>query len=122
MEDVGIVAKEWFEANSEDLAMALLRCFFRGAIVKHPDFVLMGEPCRTEGGTEFVEGEPDTWFVHYWGAMKGKFTCFDAAAATPFYLPYIAFKRRGKLRVRRWEQFLREPIRSREYAGLKGVI
>jgi hypothetical protein len=115
MKDVGIIAKEWFEANHEDLAAALLRCFFRGTIIKHPDFVLLGEPCRTEGKPKFIEGESDTWFVHYWGAVKEKFTCFDVASAASFYLPYIAFQRRGKLRVRRWEDFLREPIRSREY-------
>jgi hypothetical protein len=115
MNDVGIVAKEWFEENGEDLARALLRCFFNGAIIKHPDFVLLGEPCRTEGLPKFIPGEPDTWFVHYWGAVEEKFTCFDVASAAPFYLPYIAFRRRGKLRVRHWEQFLREPIRKRQF-------
>jgi hypothetical protein len=112
MQDVGIVAREWFLKNDEDLATALLRCFFQGAIIKHHDFVLLGEPCRTEGSSYFLKGKPDTWFVHYWGAVKG--SCFEVANVAPYYLPYIAFKRRGKVRVRRWEDFLREPIRKRE--------
>jgi hypothetical protein len=116
MKDVGIEAKEWFEAHREDLPKALLRCFLRGVIIKHRDFLLMGEPCRTEGGTEFLAGEPDTWFVYYWGGDRGKFTCFDVASNAPYYLPYIAFKRRGRIKVRRWENFLREPIRSPQLA------
>jgi hypothetical protein len=117
MKDVGILAKEWFERNGEDLAFALLRCLLKGAIIKHHDFLLLGEPCRTEGGTEFLTGEPDTWFVYFWGSSPvGKFTCFDVASNAPYYLPYIAFKRRGRIKVRKWEQFLREPIRSPELA------
>jgi hypothetical protein len=117
MKDVGIVAKEWFEAHREDLPRALLRCFLFGCVIKHHDFLLMGEPCRTEGGTEFLAGEPDTWWVYYWGTSPaGKFTCFDVASNAPYYLPYIAFKRRGKIKIRRWEQFLRSPIRSLELA------
>jgi hypothetical protein len=113
MKDVGILAKEWFEANHEDLSFALLRCFLRGVIVKHHDFLLMGEPCRTEGKPEFLHGEPDTWWVYFWGSSpKDKFTCFDVASAAPYYLPFIAFKRRGRIKIRKWEQFLREPICS----------
>jgi hypothetical protein len=114
MKDAGIVAKEWFDAHSENLADALLRCFLKGVIIKHSDFLLMGEPCRTEGKPEFFRGEPDTWFVYYWGGDRGKFTCFDVASNAPHYLPYIAFKRRGRIKVRRWEQFLRSPIPARE--------
>ena len=107
-------AKKWFEANHEDFGHALLRCFFRGVIIKHPDFVLLGEPCRTEGSPKFIPGEPDTWFVYYWGATRDKFSCFDVANAAPYYLPFIAFKRRGKMKVRRWEEFLRQPIRRQQ--------
>lgn len=111
-EDVGILAKEWFDNHHEDLPFALMRCFLRGAIIKHHDFLLMGEPCRTQGGTEFLAGEPDTWWIWWWGSSpKDKFTCFDVASAAPYYLPYIAFKRRGKIKIRKWEEFLREPIR-----------
>jgi hypothetical protein len=113
VKDVGILAKEWFDQHGEDLSFALLRCFMRGAIIKHHDFLLLGEPCRTEGKPEFVAGEPDTWWVYYWGSSPvGKFTCFDVASNAPYYLPYIAFKRRGRIKIRKWEQFLREPIRS----------
>jgi hypothetical protein len=115
MIDVGLTAKEWYEANGEDLAQALLRCFFRGAIIKHSDFVLLGEPCRTEGKPQLIAGEPDTWWVHYWGATREKFTCFDVADAAPYYLPFIAFKRRGRIRVRPWEAFLRQPIKGTSY-------
>jgi hypothetical protein len=111
MIDAGIEAKKWFDANHEDLPHAILRCFFNGAIIKHHDFLLMGEPCRTEGKPEFFRGEPDTWWVYYWGGDRNKFTCFDVASAAPYYLPYIAFKRRGRIKVRKWEQFLRSPIR-----------
>lgn len=117
MKDVGVVAKEWFDLHNEDLAHALLTCFFRGAIIKHHDFLLMGEPCRTEGKQVFLAGEPDTWWVYYWGGDKNKFTCFDVAAAAPYYLPFIAFKRRGKIKVRPTEKFLREPIRALERAS-----
>ena len=116
MKDIGILAKEWYDANNENLAHDILRCFFRGAIIKHPNFILLGEPCRTEGKVQFLEGEPDTWWVYYWGATKEQFSCFDVADAAPFYLPYIAFKRRGKMRIRRWEDFLRQSIKRRELA------
>jgi hypothetical protein len=114
VKDAGIVAKEWFEAHGEDFSYALLRCILKGCVIKHHDFILLGEPCRTEGDPGFVSGEPDTWWVYYWGGDRGKFTCYDVASAAPYYLPYIAFKRRGKIKIRRWEQFLRTPIRQKQ--------
>jgi hypothetical protein len=111
MKDVGIEAKEWFEGHGEDLVAAILNCFFRGAIIKHNNFLLMGEPCRTEGRPEILNGLPDTWWVYYWGGTRGKFTCFDVADNAPNYYPFVAFKRHGRIKVKRWEQFLRTAIR-----------
>jgi len=117
MDDIGALAKKWYEENEPPgaLASALLRCLFYGAIVKKHDFILMGEPIRVEGKTILFQGEANAWWVHFWGAKKGKYTCFDVADAAPYYLPYIVFKRRGKIKVRTWESFLKDTNPNKLY-------
>jgi len=116
--DIGETARQWYEENEPPgaLSAALLRCFLHGAIIKKHDFLLMGEPVRVEGQTLLFEGEANAWWVHFWGAEKDRYSCYDVAAAAPYYLPFIVFKRRGRIKVRRWEAFLREPNARRMYA------
>ena len=105
--NVGQVAKQWYEENEPEgaLAGAILRCFFGGTIIRRPNFLLMGETTWTDGRTLFAKKTPhNCWFIHFWATDKGSMSAYDLCLEAPFSLPWVAFKRRGKIKIIAWEQ------------------
>ena len=104
-------AKAWFESNGEDLAAVRLRCFFRGWVYRLADFLLLAEEVfATEQGAILVgEDVPkNCWFLYYLGHARGVYTPYDYMAYAPYPLPYVAYKRRGKIFVRSWDRLRRD--------------
>src|SRR4029077_21282766 len=104
--NVGEIAKEWYEKNEPPgaLASAILRCFFRGTIIRRPDFLLMGETCRSDG-KKLIEGTPhNCWWIHFTANERGTVSPYDRCLEAPFQLDWVAFKRRGKIHIIAWEK------------------
>jgi hypothetical protein len=105
--DVGQIAKEWYQANEPEgaLARTLLRCFFGGTIIRRPDFLLMGEVCWTDGKEISMDRQPhNCWWIWFWTTEKGTMSSYDLCLEAPFQLPWVAFKRRGKNHIISWEK------------------
>lgn len=105
-------AKEWCERNGEDLSAMLLRCFFFGWVFRCSDFLLLAEEVYVHPDSGAVLMGPDVpkncWFVYYLGHVRGRYTAYDYQAYAPYPLPYIAFQRRGRTHVLRWEKSSRD--------------
>jgi len=105
--NVGEIAKEWYAKNEPEGALsdAILRCFFRGVIIKRPGFLLMGETCWTDGLLVDCAKLPhNCWWIHFWATEKGAMSSYDLCLEAPFELEWVAFKRRGKIHMIRWEK------------------
>jgi hypothetical protein len=105
--NVGQLAKEWYEKNEPEgaLAGAILRCFFAGTIIRRPDFLLMGETCRTDGKKIFSDQLPhNCWWIHFWATPSGTMSAYDLCLEAPFALDWVAFKRRGRVKIIAWDQ------------------
>ena len=117
---IGEEAKKWFEDNEGPGAFsaALVRCFLFGAVIRRPDLVVLGEPVLTDGKRVVAISpgcfEPNCWWVWFWTARPNEFgfTCYDLQVETPYPLPYVGFRRRGKTRVYAWDR-LRKDIHGR---------
>ena len=118
--NVGLIAKQWYQANEPEGAFsdAILRCLFRGVIIKRADLLILVEPAYTDG--HFILGagkEPNCWWVHFVAAEKGLYTPLDWMNEVPYPLPWIGYKRRGKTKLFRWER-LRKEIYGRSTQSL----
>jgi hypothetical protein len=104
---IGEQTKQWFDENEGEGAFsaALLRCFLFGSIVLRPELVLLGEPVLTDG-KRIVRIAPDgfkpnCWFIWFAATRPTEFglTAYDLQMEAPYPLPYVGFKRRGKIKI-----------------------
>lgn len=116
---IGEQAIKRFSENEPpgSFAAALLRCFLFGIVVKRPDFVLLAEPVWTDR-EKILLLKPDDpslncWWIWYAAANWGKTSLIIFMDEAPFALPYVAFKRRGKLKIYSWNHMKKDiPIRK----------
>jgi hypothetical protein len=105
--NVGEIAKQWYEKNEPEgaLAAAILRCFFAGVIIRRPDFLLMAETCWTDGKQILMKPLPhNCWWLHFWTCEKGSMSSYDLCLEAPYPLDWVAFKRRGKTKIVPWDR------------------
>jgi hypothetical protein len=119
-QDVGQIAREWFARNEPEgaLTTAILRCFFVGAIIKRPGFLLLGETCSWNGKTVTMapREKANGWWIWFW-ASTSSMSSYELCCEAPFPMEWVAFKRRGKIRAVKWERLYEKDIayRSRTY-------
>jgi hypothetical protein len=105
-------AKNWFDANGEDLAACLLHCFFHGWVYRLADFLLLAEEVYAVPGQGIVavgeKAPKNCWFLYYLGHARGLYTPYDYMAFAPHPLPFVAYKRRGKTYIRAWDRLRRD--------------
>ena len=104
--NVGEIARNWYGENEPEgaLSNAILRCFFNGVLIRRPNFLLMGEPCKTDG-KELLNGTPhNAWFLHFYATEKGTFSPYELCLEAPYELEWVVYKKRGKLRFVPWER------------------
>ena len=108
-QDVGQIAKEWFERNEPDgaLTYALLRCFFVGTIIRRPGFLLMGETAFWDGDTVTLVSpeKANAWFIWFWASTK-PMSSYDLCCEAPFPLEWVCFQAKGKSQSITMEQTL----------------
>lgn len=114
---IGEEAVKRYEENEGPgtFSAALLRCFLFGIVVKRPDFILLAEPVQTDGKQIIAIGPGcrvrNCWWVWYAASNQGKTSPIIFMDEAPFALPYIGFKRRGKLKIYSWNH-IRKDIRK----------
>ena len=119
--DVGQIAKELFEKNEPEgaLANAILRCFFAGCIIKRPGFLLLGETCYWDGkiATMAPKENANGWWIWFWASTSGSRSSRELCLEAPFPMEWVCFKRRGKIKALPWEKLYEHDIgyRSRAY-------
>jgi hypothetical protein len=104
--NVGEIAKQWYEKNQPEgaLAATILRCFFAGVIIRRPDFLLMAESCWTDGKTILMDRLPhNCWWLHAWFCKKAM-SSYELCLEAPYPLDWVAFKRRGKTKIIPWKR------------------
>lgn len=105
-------AKRWHLENGKDFAQALLHCLFNGYVIGRPDFLLLAEPVLAYPKEGIVDRGPkapkNCWFLWYLGHERGAFTPYDYCAEAPHPLKYVAYQRKGRIRVREWGRLLRD--------------
>lgn len=121
-QDVGQIAKEWYEKNEPEgaLAEALLRCFFVGTIIRRPGFLLMGETGIYDG-KGIMAAPPEkanAWYIRFWSSTK-PMSSYELCLEAPFPLEWIVFKRRGRIKALRWDKLYEKDIgyRARHYVS-----
>jgi|SRR5215510_3465338 len=105
--NVGQVAKEWYEQNEPPgaLSQTILRCFFHGVIICRPNFLLMGETTWSDGKSLDWHLRPhNAWYIYFWTTEKGAMSSYELCLEAPFRLDWVAFKRRGKIRIISWDK------------------
>jgi hypothetical protein len=118
--NVGEIAKDWYEKHEPEGALAgtLLRCFFGGTIIRRPNYLLMGETCRTDGKT-LLEGTPhNAWFIHFYATEKGTFSPYELCLEAPYQLEWVIYKRRGRLRFIPWQRLYWMDFKTQPRAGV----
>jgi hypothetical protein len=122
-QDVGQIAKEWYDRNEPEgaLAAAILRCFFVGTIIRRPGFLLMGETAFYDGKvvTMAPREKANCWFIHFWSSTE-RMSSYDLCLEAPFPTEWVAFKRRGKVRVVEWAKLYAKDIgyHARNYVSV----
>jgi hypothetical protein len=105
-------AQLWFRDNGQDFAAALLHCLFHGHVIGRPDFLLLAEEVLAYPKEGIVAMGPDCpkncWFLWYLGHDQGLFTPLDYCNEAPYPHRYVAYRRKGKVRVREWNRLLRD--------------
>ena len=93
-----------------NFANHVTRCLFLGVLVKRDEFMLMAEPVFTDGKRIFWQKFPvrNCWWIYFAMGPKGATTPSDFQDEAPYALPYVAFKRRGKIRIYRWDKIRKE--------------
>ena len=120
-QDVGEIAKEWFERNEPEgaLSSALLRCFFVGCIIKRPGFLLLGETGEWNNAsiTLAPPEKSNAWFIWFWASTTAM-SSYELCCEAPFKMEWVCFKRRGKIKALPWEKLYGHDIgyRSRVFA------
>jgi len=118
--NVGEIARVWYGENEPEGALthAILRCFFFGTLIKRPNFLLMGETCRTDG-KKLLDGTPhNCWWIHFWATEKGSMSPYDLCLEAPFELEWVAWKRRDRMHFVRWEKLYWKDFRTSPRAGV----
>lgn len=113
--------KAWAEEydrqeGKNSFSAAVVRCLFGGVLVKRPGFLLMAEPIFTDGRSilGFAPKAPvlNCWWVYFAATPEGTVFTYDFMAEAPYPLPFIGFKRRGKIKIYKWSN-LRKDIYGR---------
>lgn len=117
---IGEEARKWFEEQEPgSFTAALLRSFLFGGVISRPDFILLAEQVVSDGKqiTAVLPGhEPNCWWVWYASVRpRGSFSPIDLQSEAPYSLPYVGFKRRGKIRIYEWEKLRRDFYALAEY-------
>jgi len=112
-QDVGQIAKEWYEHNEPEGALAdtILRCFFVGTIIRRPGFLLMGETGIYDGKA-ILAAPPEkanAWYIFFW-ASTNPMSSYELCCEAPFPLEWVVFKRRKKIKALRWEKLYAKDI------------
>lgn len=94
--------------GEKSFAAHVVRCLFHGVLVKRDEFLLMAEPVFTDGKRILPIKVHNCWWVYYVVAPEGTGTPSDFMAEAPYPLPFIGFKRRGKIKIYPWEKLRRE--------------
>lgn len=96
--------------GENSFARDVTRCLFTGVLVKRDEFLLMAEPVYTDGKRVFWQKFPvrNCWFIYFAMGPKGATTPGDFMDEAPSPLPFVAFKRRGKIRIYRWKKIRRD--------------
>lgn len=106
-QDVGQIAKDWFEKNEPEGALtnAILRCFFVGTIIKRPGFLLLGETCFWDGrlATMAPREQSNGWWIWFWTSTSSM-SAYELCLEAPFPMEWVCFKRRGKVKALQWER------------------
>ena len=109
--NAGIEARDWFSSHGEDFVACLLRCLFHGWIFRCGDFFLLAhEVFVSEKGQiiDVLEGPKNCWFLDYLGHKRGEYSPVDYMDYAPWPHSFVAYKRRGKIVVRKWERLRRD--------------
>jgi hypothetical protein len=109
--NVALLAKQLYAANEPPGAFsdAILRCLFRGVIIRRGNLLILTEPTYTDGNVIVGEGKaPNCWWVHFVAAEKGLYTTRDWMNEVPYPLPWVGYRRRGKTKLFRWERIRKE--------------
>jgi hypothetical protein len=62
-----------------------------------------------QGVVAIGEATPkNCWFVYYLGHERGLYTPYDYQAYAPYPHKYVAFKRKGKVKVKEWVKLRRD--------------
>ena len=110
---IGEQTIKWYEQNQPQgsFAATLLRCFLYGVIVKRPDFVLLAEEVLSDGKVIVAMGPhcpKNCWWLHFVTWPDGQIAPHELVTEAPYSLPYVAFKRRGKIRIYSWDHLTKE--------------
>ena len=105
-------ARIWHAENGKDFVAAILRCLFHGYVTARPDFLLLAEPVLAYPKEGVIDQGPNCpkncWFLWYLGHERGLYTPYDYCNEAPYPLRYVAYQRKGKIRVREWDRLLRD--------------
>src|SRR4029077_15180898 len=104
--NVGEIARQWYAEQEPEgaLAATILRCFFAGTLIRRPDFLLMGQTCWTDGEeVHFDQRPPNCWWIYFWASEK-PMSSYELCLEAPYPLEWVAFKRRGKMKIVPWEK------------------
>jgi len=109
---IGEQTKAWYDEHERGgFAPALLRCFLFGVVVKRPEFVLLAEGVLTDGKNILAVAPycvPNCWWLYFIGAPTGQTTPYDWMNEAPYPLEYVAFKRKGKLKIYTWARIRKD--------------
>lgn len=100
------------------------RCLFAGSLIKRGEFLIMGEPIYTDGKRVWWKSGKKSltprncYWIYYAVAPEGKTSICDFMSEAPHPLPYVAFKRRGKIKIYRWEKLKRSFYANSEHVSV----
>lgn len=86
------------------------RCLFLGVVVKRDEFLLLAEPIYTDGKRVRFDKFPvkNCWWIYLVVAPEGTTAPSDFMDEAPYPLPYVAFKRRGEIRIYHWSKIRKD--------------
>jgi len=89
---------------------ALSHCLNNGLVVSKPDFLLLAEPCFSDGKRIIRYGwdKANCWHVQYCGSTRGSNPIKDCMKEASFVPMYAAFRRRCKDKIYKWSRLPRD--------------
>lgn len=81
---------EIYTGRNADLGLVISHYARNGLVFIGPELAIMAE----SRGYYCAPGEIDTWFIEYFHGSIGAIVGF-----MPFWLPFVAFERKGRLKV-----------------------